>query len=102
MERALAGKTALVTGGSRGLGQAIAEKLAGEGALVAVNYAENHAAADATVARIAVAGGQAFAVQARLGGEAGAVKLAKSDRGGVRCPHWLWRARHSGQQYRRR
>ena len=78
MEQALAGKTALVTGGSRGLGQAIAEKLAGEGALVAVNYAENRAAADATVARIAVAGGQAFAVQARLGGEAEAMKLARA------------------------
>ena len=72
----LAGKTALVTGGSRGLGQAIAEKLASEGALVAVNYAENRAAADATVARIVDAGGQAFAVQAKLGGEAEALKLA--------------------------
>ena len=80
MERTLAGKTALVTGGSRGLGQAIAEKLAAEGALVAVNYAENRAAAEATVARIAAAGGQAFAVQARLGGEAEAVKLADADR----------------------
>ena len=55
MERTLAGKTALVTGGSRGLGQAIAEKLAVEGALVAVNYAENRAAADATVARVMAA-----------------------------------------------
>ena len=57
MERNLAGKTALVTGGSRGLGQAIAEKLAAEGALVAVNYAENRGAAEATVARITAAGG---------------------------------------------
>ena len=76
MEKTLAGKTALVTGGSRGLGQAIAEKLAAQGALVAVNYAENRTAADATVARIAAAGGQAFAVQAKLGGEAEARKLA--------------------------
>ena len=76
MEQALTGKTALVTGGSRGLGQAIAEKLAADGALVAVNYAENHAAAEATVAQINAAGGQAFAVQARLGGEAEAVRLA--------------------------
>lgn len=76
MEKTLAGKTALVTGGSRGLGQAIAEKLAAEGALVAVNYAENRVAADATVARIVAAGGQAFAVQAKLGGAAEARKLA--------------------------
>ncbi|MEO6717675.1 MAG: SDR family oxidoreductase [Novosphingobium sp.] len=76
MGESLAGKTALVTGGSRGLGRAIAEKLASEGALVAVNYAENRVAADATVARIAAAGGQAFAVQARLGGAAEARKLA--------------------------
>ena len=76
MGESLAGKTALVTGGSRGLGQAIAEKLATEGALVAVNYAENRVAADATVARIVEAGGQAFAVQAKLGGAAEARKLA--------------------------
>ena len=76
MEKSLAGKTALVTGGSRGLGQAIAENLAAEGALVAVNYAENRVAADATVARIIAAGGHAFAVQAKLGGEVEARKLA--------------------------
>lgn len=73
---ALAGKTALVTGGSRGLGQAIASRLAREGALVAVNYAENRAAADETVAQIEAAGGQAFAVQAKLGGAAAADELA--------------------------
>ncbi|MFM5930179.1 MAG: SDR family NAD(P)-dependent oxidoreductase [Novosphingobium sp.] len=71
----LQGKTALVTGASRGLGQTIAEKLASEGALVAVNYAENRATADATVARIEAAGGRAFALQARLGGEAGGQAL---------------------------
>src|SRR5258706_12652623 len=76
MERDLAGKTALVTGGSRGLGQGISERLAAAGALVAVNYAGNREAADATVARIEAAGGQAFAVQARLGGQAGAEQLA--------------------------
>lgn len=78
MEKTLAGKTALVTGGSRGLGQAIAEKLAAVGALVAVNYAANREAADATVARITATGGQAFAVQAKLGGEAEARKLAEA------------------------
>ncbi len=76
MEQDLAGKTALVTGGSRGLGQGISERLAAAGALVAVNYASNRAAADATVARIEAAGGQAFAVQAKLGGQAEAEQLA--------------------------
>ena len=63
MDQTLAGKTALVTGGSRGLGQAICVKLAAAGALVAVNYAENRAAADATVRQIEAAGGQAEAEQ---------------------------------------
>ncbi|MEJ6009920.1 SDR family NAD(P)-dependent oxidoreductase [Novosphingobium aquae] len=73
---ALAGKTALVTGASRGLGRSIALKLASEGALVAVNYAENAKAAQETLDLIAASGGKAFAVQAKLGGAAGAAQLA--------------------------
>ena len=76
MERDLEGKTALVTGASNGLGVGIAERLGAAGALVAVNYASDKAAAEATVARIERAGGQGFIVQARLGGEAEARKLA--------------------------
>lgn len=75
MSGELAGKTALVTGGGRGLGQAIAERLAMAGATVAVNYAENRIAADATVARIAASGGHAFALQGKLKGETGATAL---------------------------
>lgn len=76
MDKDLAGKTALVTGASRGLGRGIAERLAAAGALVAVNYAGNAEAAAETVRRIEEAGGQAFAVQAKLGGVAEAEKLA--------------------------
>jgi NAD(P)-dependent dehydrogenase (short-subunit alcohol dehydrogenase family) len=63
----LQGKTALVTGGTRNLGLAMAQRLAASGAIVAVNYASNAQAAQAAVASITADGGQAFAIQARLG-----------------------------------
>lgn len=62
----LAGQTAIVTGGGRDIGQAAALKLASEGARVAINYFASSDGADATVAQIIAAGGQAFAMQGDL------------------------------------
>jgi 3-oxoacyl-[acyl-carrier protein] reductase len=62
----LRNKVAVVTGASRGIGRAIAEALAGEGAAVAVNYLSNPAAAAQVVQGIVASGGKAVAVRADI------------------------------------
>jgi 3-oxoacyl-[acyl-carrier protein] reductase len=73
----LAGKSALVTGGSRGLGRAIATRLAQQGADVAFSYRGNAAAADETRAIVEGLGRKAVAVQADVRDVAAAEALVK-------------------------
>lgn len=74
-EPKLSGKTAVVTGASKGIGAAIAKHLAAEGASVVVNYASSKAGADAVVAEITAAGGKAVAVQADVSSQADIARL---------------------------
>lgn len=67
MDKFLEGKTALVTGASRGLGRAVAEAFAELGAIVAINYANNDAAANETLAAIESRGGKAFVIKCAQG-----------------------------------
>jgi 3-oxoacyl-[acyl-carrier protein] reductase len=66
MSQKLAGKVAVVTGASKGIGAAIARQLASEGAAVVVNYASSKAGADEVVSDITKKGGKAVAVQADM------------------------------------
>ncbi|MFJ3883234.1 SDR family oxidoreductase [Streptomyces sp. NPDC090077] len=63
----LTGRTALVTGSSRGMGRAAAMRLAEEGALVAVHYHQDETAAHEVVASVEKDGGRAFALRTELG-----------------------------------
>jgi 3-oxoacyl-[acyl-carrier protein] reductase len=78
MPKPLGNKLALVTGSSRGIGAAIAVRLAAEGAHVIVNYAASPARAEQVVSEITKAGGHAEAVQADLSTIEGTKALAAS------------------------
>ncbi|AWV33495.1 3-oxoacyl-[acyl-carrier-protein] reductase [Paenibacillus sp. FSL H7-0716] len=77
MFSALRGQTALVTGGSRGIGRSIALALAEHGVKVAVNYAGSEAAAQETVARIVELGSEGIAVRGDVGNSEQAENLVK-------------------------
>ncbi len=74
----LEGKVAVVTGGSRGIGRAIAEDLAANGAKVVVNFHSNAAAAQDVVDTIVTNGGTAVAIQADVGNFDAAQELIKA------------------------
>ena len=68
-------RSAIVTGGSKGIGAAVAKRLARDGFGVTVNYGHDRAAADAVIAEIEAAGGRAIAVEADLGDRTGMATL---------------------------
>jgi 3-oxoacyl-[acyl-carrier protein] reductase len=79
----LDGKGALVTGGSRGIGRAIVQRLAADGASVIFSYLANAAAAGRVVSEVTAAGGRALAVQADQG------SLADLRRLSAQAEEWL-------------
>lgn len=71
----MSSRVALVTGGSRGIGRSIAQRLANDGIRVAINYVTNEAAAAETVAAIKTSGGNAIAVRGDVGDEDAVTQL---------------------------
>ena len=96
MEKDFEGKTALVTGGSRGIGHAVCLDLAKGGARVAVNYTSNREAAEETVQTIIQDGGEASAFKADVSNPEEVQKMVAETEKNFR-PH-----RSSGDQCRHR
>src|SRR5215470_4126949 len=78
MTARLTGKSALVTGGSRGIGAGIVRRLAEEGAYVVFTYVHGEAAAQALTREVSAAGGRVVAVQADSG-DPEAIRTAVAD-----------------------
>ncbi|MEL7303898.1 MAG: SDR family NAD(P)-dependent oxidoreductase [Pseudomonadota bacterium] len=76
-EKSLAGKTAIVTGGGRDIGRAVAERLAASGAAVAINFHKSGDGAKEAVDKIEAAGGRAFALQGDMTDAADVAQLAQ-------------------------
>jgi 3-oxoacyl-[acyl-carrier protein] reductase len=86
----LAGKVAVVTGGSKGIGRAVALAFAGAGARVVVNYARDAEAADATVAALRADGGESLAVAGDVREAATAARLVETALGAYgRLDVWM-------------
>ena len=92
--------TAVVIGGSRGIGRAVTERLAADGATVAFSYVQNEAAAQAVADGIAKRGGRAVALQADLGDTASIRRLFDAAQLALRCltSWWSTRAWRSSSQ----
>ena len=75
MSKKLAGKVAVITGASKGIGASIAKYLAAEGAAVVVNYSSSKEGAERVVSEIKSSGGKAVAVQANVAKEADVRRL---------------------------